>query len=96
VFRGKVQRLSARHEHVQPRAGAQDLAQARAGLDHLLEVVKQDQHAPVADVGGELLPGAERLRRRRKYEVGVAERRQRHPPDTVGVCIRGDARGLEG
>jgi hypothetical protein len=95
-LRGEVERLSACHEHVEPWAGAQHLAQAGAGLDHLLEVVQQDQHAPVADVGGELLLGAKRPRRRRQHELGITQRRQRHPPDTVGVGIRGDARGLEG
>ena len=44
---------------------------------------------------GEAVRGAERLTCRREHESRFAQRRERDPPDPVGVGIRGEAGGLE-
>ena len=44
-----VQRLAARHEHRQPRAGADRLGEAGGCVEQMLEVVEHEQQALVAD-----------------------------------------------
>ena len=51
------------------------------GVHHLLEVVEQEQHPALADVLGEAVLGAERLRDRLGDQRRIAQRRQRDPED---------------
>jgi hypothetical protein len=51
------------------------------GLDHLLEIVEQEQHLPFADVLGEPVLGTEGLRDRLRDEGRVPERREPDPED---------------
>ena len=44
---------------------------------------------------GEAVLRAERLTGSREHECGVAKRRERDPPDAVGVRVRGEARRLQ-
>ena len=53
----------------------------RRRLDHLLEVVEQEQQLALADVLGEAVLGAERLRDRLGHERRVAQRREADPED---------------
>ena len=61
------------------------------GLDHLLEVVEEEQQLPLADVLGEAVPGAERLRDRLGDERGVAQRGEPDPED-AGLVRRDERR----
>ena len=59
-------------------------------LDHLLEVVEEQEQLALADVLGEAVLGAERLRDRLRDERGVA---QRGEPDPEDAClVLGDER----
>ena len=64
-------------------------------LHHLLEVVEEAEHRLVRDVLGEAVLRAERLRRRREDERRIAQRRERHPPDAVGIGLGGQAGRLQ-
>ena len=54
-------------------------AQLGRGLDHLLEVVEQEQQLALADVLGQAVLDAEGLRDRLRHERRIAQRRQRRP-----------------
>ena len=54
-------------------------ASSGAALDHLLEVVEDEQHLALADVVGEAVLGAERLPIVGEHERRVADRRQARP-----------------
>ena len=65
------------------------------GLDHLFEVVEQQQHLPLADVFGKAVLGAERLGDRLRDERGISERGQTHPEDTRLVLGNERRRSLD-
>ena len=73
-------------------------AAARAGrrLDHLLEVVEQQQELALADVLGEAVLRPERLRDRLRHERGVAQRGQADPEDARLECGHELGGGLDG
>ena len=56
-------------------------------LHDLLEVVEEAEHRLVGDVLGEAVLRAERLRCGLEDELGVAQGRERHPPDPVRVGV---------
>ena len=64
-------------------------------LDHLLEVVEQEQELALADVLGEAVLGAERLGDRLGDEGGIAQGGEADPEDAR--LVRGNERrgGLE-
>ena len=95
LLAGQVKRLPARDQQLEAGAGAEQLPQRAGRLDHLLEVVEQDEQPLVADVLGELGPRPERLRRRREHELRVPQRRKRHPPDALGIPLRAGRGCLE-
>ena len=57
------------------------------GVDHLLEVVEQQQQLALADVLGELVLGAQRLRDRLDHQRRVTQRRKPDPED-AGLELR--------
>ena len=59
-------------------------------LDHLLEVVEQEQHLALADVLGQAVLGTERLRDRLRDERRIAQRGQADPEDAR--LVLGDER----
>ena len=61
-----AQQLAARDEQPEVRAGFDERGELGCRVDHLLEVVEQEQQLPLADVLGEAVLGAERLRDRRR------------------------------
>ena len=73
--------LAAGRQQPQVRARFDQRRQLRRGVDYLLEVVQQQQQLPFPDVLMEPLPRPERLRDRRKHQVGVAQPRQLDPED---------------
>ena len=95
VLAAEVERLAARDEDRHLLRLCEQLGQPRRCLDELLEVVEQEQRPLAAQVLGEPVLGAQRLRDRRLDERGVAERRQRHPPDAVGIVLDELGRDLE-
>ena len=52
---------------------------SRVRRDHLLEVVEDEEHLPFADVVGEAVLGADRLRDLVFDDARVADRREFHP-----------------
>ena len=85
-----AQQLAARDEQGQVGAGREERRELGRRLDHLLEVVEEEQHLPLADVLGEPVLGAERLRdrlarRARDRAARPARPRRRRP------CTRGRA-----
>ena len=94
LLAGDVQGLAAGDEDVEVRARAEQFGDVGRRCDDLLEVVQQHEHRLVADVLGEAVRRAERLRRGRQHELRMAQRRERHPPDTVGIGLRRDCRRL--
>ena len=62
-------------------AGREQLREFARGLDHLLEVVEQQQELAFGDVLGEAVLRPKRLRDRLRHERRVAERGQADPED---------------
>jgi len=81
------ERLAARHEQPETRTGSEQPGELGRALDRLLEVVEEKQHRAIADVLGELDLRTDRLRDRREHEGGVANRRQRYPPDPAREVV---------
>jgi hypothetical protein len=88
LFPGNAKQLAARNEQMDVGAGGKQLGEARGCLDDVFEVVEQDQQRFVGDVLRKTVLGSERLPGRRQDELGIAQRRQRHPEDPVGVALR--------
>ena len=82
-----MEHLAARHDHFEPRTRAEEPADIRRGSDDVLEVVEQEEHLLVGDVGGEPVLGAELPRGRFENEVRVLKRGERNPEDAVRVSI---------
>jgi hypothetical protein len=81
---------------VQVRAGAEDVREALCRRDQVLEVVEQEQQAPVRDVLGETVLGPQRLGSGLEHELRIAKGCEWNPEDTVGVIIGGFRSGLQG
>ena len=79
-----VQRFTARHEHLETGALAQQLRQAGCRGSHLLEVVEDQQQALLAQLPGQLaeqrlvacLGQTDGARDRREHRLGVADGRE--------------------
>ena len=80
-----AQQLTGRHEQREIRARAQERRKLGCCVDHLLEVVEQQQQLALADVPGKVVLCAERLRDRLGHERRVAQRRQPNPEDACLV-----------
>ncbi len=96
LLTGYMQRLPARDEEVEVRAGGKQLRNVGCCLHDLLEVVEEAEHLLVLDVLGQAVLRADDLRCRGEDELGVAERGKRDPPDAVRVAIRDETGGLCG
>ena len=78
------------------RARREQLRHVGRRVDHVLEVVEQEQQPPLADeLGRRRPPPPSALRGRRDDVAGSRERRERHPPHAVRVRLRGRASRLE-
>ena len=75
------QQLPARDQELQVGAGLEQLRELGRRLDHLLEVVEQQQELALADVLGEAVLRPQRLRDRLGHERRVAQRGQADPED---------------
>ena len=92
-----AQELAARHEHVQIGTGAEQRRQLGRRLDHLLQVVEQQEQLAFADVLGEAVLRSQRLGNRLADQRRVAQRGEADPEDACLVgrdkrCRRLDAR----
>ena len=76
-----AQELAARDEESEVGAALEERRELGRRLDHLLQVVEEEQHLPLADVLGEAVLGAERLGDRLGDERGVAQRGEPDPED---------------
>ena len=90
-----AQELAARDEQREVGAGLDERGELGRRLDHLLEVVEQEQQLALADVLGEAVLGAERLRDRLGDERRVAERGEPDPEDARLVLGHELGGGLE-
>ncbi len=90
-----AQELAAGDEQGQVGTGGEERGELGRGLDHLLQVVEQEQQLPLADVLGKAVLGAERLGDRLRDERRIAERGEPDPEDAR--LVLGDERrgGLE-
>jgi hypothetical protein len=88
VLRGETERLSARHEQRKLRISRKQLGELRASRQKLLQVVEEQEHAPVAYVVSEPDSGPDRLSDFRKHESRITKRLQRNPEDPVRVIGR--------
>jgi hypothetical protein len=80
-FAPDAQQLATRHEQSQVRTPFDERGELRRGIDHLLEVVEEQQELPLADVLQEPVLRPERLRDLVRDQYRVAERRQADPED---------------
>ncbi len=69
------------------------MARARARKSSVL--VQEQQQRLVGDVLGQAVLGAQRLPCHLQHQLGVAQRRQRHPEDPVRVAVGGFGGGLQ-
>ena len=76
-----AQELAARHEHVQIGAGVEQRRKLGRRLDHLLQVVEQQEQLAFADVLGEAVLGSQRLGNRLAHQRRVAQRGKADPED---------------
>ncbi len=74
-----AQQLAARDHQLQVRAALEQPAELRRRLDHLLEVVEQQQQLALADVLGEAVLRAERLRDRLRSRAPARAARPARP-----------------
>jgi hypothetical protein len=88
LLAGKPKQLTARHEQMHVGAGGEQLGESRGRFDDVLEVVEQKQQRFVGQVLHKTVLRSERLPRRHQDELGVTQRRQRHPEDPVDVALR--------
>ena len=86
-----AQELAARHEHVQIGTGAEQRRQLGRRLDHLLQVVEQQEQLAFADVLGEAVLGSQRLGNRLADQRRVAQRGEADPEDT-GLVLGNERR----
>ncbi len=103
----QVQHDPAGDEDLQTGAAGQEVIERGGGLDHLLQVVQDEQRLARAQMRRELLDQgpvarvaqAERLGHRRHDESGIADRLQRDEADAVGepvLRLTGDFEGEAG
>ncbi|MEJ7569624.1 MAG: hypothetical protein WKF41_15330 [Gaiellaceae bacterium] len=96
------QPLAARHQQGGPVGVAQCCDRCGRLWQQVLEVVEHEQQALARQVRAErvferaigLFLDRERLRERREDELGIAQRRERHPEDAVREGLGGLRRGL--
>jgi hypothetical protein len=77
LLAGEAQRLTAGDEQGDSGSFAQELAERGRRLDHLLEVVEQEQRALAAEVDDELV-GSDCRGDRRENALGIASSGERH------------------
>ena len=87
LLAGNAKQLAARHEQMDVGAGGEQLGESGRCFDDVLEVVEQKQQRFVGQVLRQTVLGSERLPRRHQDELGVTQRRQRHPEDPVRVAL---------
>ena len=103
VLSGEVEGGPAGDKQAQARTGGEQGSELRCPLDHLLEVVQQQQQVPLAQSGLHLLfwgeccnfPQAKCLGNGRHDAVGVADRGQRHEAGAIGKAGTQDACDLQ-
>ena len=78
----QAERLPARHEQDEVRAGGEHLGDPGCGLHDLLEVVEQQEQPPVPHLQREV-PAPSSAWRRYEHEPGVAHSRKRDPVHAV-------------
>ena len=81
------QALATCHEKVGVGAFGEDGRDVGSRLDHVLEVVEEEQQASAVDNLRQRPATAERPGSGRPDVRRFRERRERHPPDAVGVCL---------
>jgi hypothetical protein len=95
-LRGDAQRFAARDQELHRCRCVEQPCDARRRVDHLFEVVDGEQHAfrrqVVREVGGDTY----RLSDRRLDQLGIGDRRERAPEDTVDVLVGCVGRDLHG
>jgi hypothetical protein len=87
--------LAARHEQGEARAALEESRKLWSGLDHLLQVVEEEEHLPLADVLGETVLGAQGLGDRLGHESGIAQGGEPDPEDSCFVAGDEHGRRLE-
>jgi hypothetical protein len=96
VLARELQSLAARDHHVQLRALLQQRGDVGGRADHVLEIVEQQEQPPVADQRWEGRSATESAGCRLEDGGSVADRRERRPPDAVGIRVGGRSGGLQG
>ena len=76
-------------------AGGDQLGKARPAVEHLLQVVQQEERSAVPEVAVQIVSGADRLGDRRLDEQRIADLIERDPPDVLEL-VRDLGRELEG
>ena len=95
LLASEAQGLPAGRQHTEVRTGGEQGSHTGRRLQHMLEVVEQEEHGTVGDVLGQAALGPEHASRRLHHQDGISQRRQRDPPDPVGVAVRGRTRSLK-
>ena len=80
-----AQELAARCEQGEVGAALEQSRKLGSGLGHLLQVVEEEEHLPLADVLGEPVLGAQGLRDRLGDESGIAQGGEPNPEDACFV-----------
>ncbi len=83
---GDTQEFAGGDEQREVGAGGEERRKLGCRLDHLLQVVEQQEQLPLCNVGGEIVLGAERVGDRLTDEGGIAEGGQ---PDPEDACLVG-------
>ena len=82
-----AQQFPRGHEQREVRARPEQRRERRCSVDHLLEVVEQQQQPTLTDVRGKFILGAERMRDRLEDKRRSAQCRQPDPED-AGLVVR--------
>jgi len=78
-----TQPFAAGGQHPQVRAMLDKVGQCRRCLDHLLQVVEDEQHLPLADVLRQPVARTDTAPDRLGHETRIAQRSEAHPEDAV-------------
>ena len=95
LLAGEAKCLATGDEDGEIGARGEQLGHARGRLDHLLEVVEEEQEPPGPDVLGKRRGCAQLSRRLLEDELRIVDGGERHPEDAVRIGVRAKAGRLE-
>ena len=90
-----LQPLPARDQNSEVRTDPHQVRDLSGRVDHMLEVVQQEEQSLISDLGRKVSLRAEYLSGRRHHQRRIRQRCQGNPPDAVWVEVADGRCGLQ-